>query len=524
MSDYPRRAAWLLPWLLAARAGPEPAPHCANEFIALPVQPARCTLVLWRHVTKAGGTTVRVAFERLSVRSGAAWVHVARQERLSATPPRCVFYASKGVRQLAIGAFDRCARGGEPFHLAMEYHVPPDDSAQFARHALYARGATAALGKGAAVARAVLVVVIRNPLAWLQSEWVLPAADKELVRRGNTSLLSWIATRAETQCVELATLSGLEGRAEASWAASRADAGINLAHHAWAAASLPADRAGTTLTAEGMMAAHSARGGWARLCRPWSDAPSDPLGGLARAEIERTEPLASLAPLAPRGVSAAQTRALQALLAPYDVLGVTERLGHTLGVLCARAGIAECPINVKPAHFSMLKACAGSRAKYCTRLVEQSRERTSAWTVDERIAALGATRADRVLHAHATRALDASLAALPAAVRAAVEAGTARRRPSAGCGLPFALRRSRPAPRTPPAAQPKARRRRRRLRPAPVHTASGGGGGANASVAATPARVVRPGCCLFRQALGRDGHALRVQRNKTCLAARPDFV
>lgn len=532
-------ALWLSCTLLGPCARVESA--CTSDFVVLPVADVpQCSLVSWRHITKAGGTTMRVAFERLSLETAGAWMHVSRQERLTGTTSRCVNYASKQLHRLALSYFAACAKGGAVNSpgVSVEYHVPSDGVMAWAADALEVRSLLASLAPAGspARARATFVVVLRNPISWLQSEWESPAVGSDLKARGTLS--SWMRDRADMQCRELALLSGFERPLSEGGRRVRGGMGIPLLRDG-------ANRTGRP--AEATIAAVTGRKqGWAALCERWADDPPPPSAELADEALLSAKPVSALASVAPAGVSAPHAAALAGLLAQFDVVGVTERMQHTLGAVCAAAGLSTCPLNVRRAHHGPVQQCRERWSAGCKNSLRANKRWLIQWTAARRREALNATRADRALHAAAERALDEQLRARWPHVRAAVDAGRAESdaRASEACGLAYGLRqRVLPPPRgkpkkssapSPPAARGRSlrravrlrqraraltrHRRRRLLEPLPPAAGKADGAHANATgPRALPTTAVlgfvRAGCCWFRHPLGRDGRPYNPRRS-----------
>lgn len=137
---------------------------------------SRCALLLWRHLEKSGGTSLRVAFERLELAT-AKWTAIGRPERLEQTQWNCRRRDVNTFRPRALRAFENCAGGlvkqqQQRHAWSVEYHVANDGALRFARDLHALRGLmTPAVSPRA---RVVVVLVVREPHAWYASEWRLP--------------------------------------------------------------------------------------------------------------------------------------------------------------------------------------------------------------------------------------------------------------------------------------------------------------------------------------------------------------
>ena len=132
-----------------------------------------CSIVLWRHIEKCGGTSIRIAFERLELPTN--FSAISRPERLEHTQWNCRKRDVRGYRPRALRAFNSCVQltgvNGGSHGWSVEYHVPDDGSKTFARDLYTLRSSFAASPPSV---RALAVTFVREPHSWYASEWRAP--------------------------------------------------------------------------------------------------------------------------------------------------------------------------------------------------------------------------------------------------------------------------------------------------------------------------------------------------------------
>ena len=162
----------------------------ATVKLELATTPARCTAVLWRHLVHTGGTAVRHAFERLELSVGtAAWMAIGRDfdslpkrstmpkncsRQLPSAPARSMIAArAAAMAELSSCVHGRSGERGLRSGWSLEYHIDRIEQAtvEFARQAA---AVDSMLALGPAVITAVRMVVVREPLALLQSLYTAP--------------------------------------------------------------------------------------------------------------------------------------------------------------------------------------------------------------------------------------------------------------------------------------------------------------------------------------------------------------
>ena len=157
-------------------------PDCKPLVLQVAAPAARCALIAWRHVPKTGGTTLRHAFEQLEL-SAPSWSAIGRGERPETVPGHCG-RANMGiglweVRGYARSAFLRCAHtAGRSRGWSLEYHIPVDGSRAVLNNVIDLRAH--ALPPDA---RAVTVMVVREPVAWYRSQWLATSGNRYRPRR-----------------------------------------------------------------------------------------------------------------------------------------------------------------------------------------------------------------------------------------------------------------------------------------------------------------------------------------------------
>ena len=142
----------------------------------------KCLIVMYRHVVRCGGTSVRVAFHRLELNVG-HWAALGRSEAISGPCRRTQWVLNKqeGLQRfLSCAANQRSAEDAAGW--SIEYHVPNDGAERFAAdsHAVSAYRPPYDLAYlmqwvlQPQVARALTVLVVRRPVEWFRSQWLHP--------------------------------------------------------------------------------------------------------------------------------------------------------------------------------------------------------------------------------------------------------------------------------------------------------------------------------------------------------------
>lgn len=466
-------AVALVAALCAARVAPPPRPCADMARLPLASPPPSCALVLWRHLPKAGGTSMRGAFARLYAESGGRWLSVGRWDRLSDAERGCLTPAPNyRVKLLALWAnCTASVAAGAPAQPAVrgaiEYHVVNDGGQAFPAHAARARALERAAhaaatppGPSPRGVRLVLVTVLRDPLGRVASQWERPTMEaRQQVRRIRAALglqdtPGWMedegarrrVARAfardapEPQCRALAL-----GYTSTRWQSALS-----------AARGVPRAPAGVTAQDE-WRALWAAQGGagagprpmdkrWlAQVCEPARDARAERAPSWRAPATTAASAEAEAAAAAPKGVGPGSAVSASADEPDAELI----RLG-VLEPAAARAAAQRFPtrppraaaptlglrwllqpydvVGVTEAlEATMAAVCVAAGMHLCpirTAMRHAAGKgepaHALAWEGAVWHAALNSTAADRALHALAQRMLGRSVAALPAAVRSAL--------------------------------------------------------------------------------------------------------
>jgi hypothetical protein len=440
----------------SAPAAPSGENYTVCPFMLLPlVEDAPCSAILWRHIVKAGGTTMRNAFERLSMHSGARFVNVGRQDRVALYPKPCMPYGVKW-RSHALHAWLECARApsvvasASRLQMALEYHVPDDGTRFWAFHLLETRrSARLAGGSGSQPpqpassrmlsaipgptpprARVVTVTMLRNAISMYRSEFENPADPNPLVTQRGLSWTEYLSRIGPNkQCFELALNSGFDRLSKhvAEEPSLRDDANAMirqiLGDETKSLRDLPLiphicarfkSRSANPLE----YVLKAARGLLTTAPPATASGPGAAnAAALIKAEVELASASAALVePLPPL-----QERGLNGILSLFTVVGTTARMSETLLCVCAAAGLRECPVFPPREHLPPVRPMYGRRPVYSQYAL---------------LLAANLTQVDRRLFLLAGERLDAQLARLPSAYVSRAQAAREQR-----CSMSYRITR-----------------------------------------------------------------------------------